>query len=76
MVNVTHLHKTILVRIGFFMARHPELSTRKSQTLDVYRAHSCTRAILDQWHEVFLESHNILDCISAIDNCDEMCFPP
>ena len=32
-----------------FMKRHPELTVRKSQTLGISRAISCTPKVLDEW---------------------------
>ena len=62
---------------GFF-SRHPELTVRKAQSLGVNRAISCTPAALDKWFvnfKAFLKEHNLLDCPSAVYNCDESGFP-
>ena len=51
---------------GFF-SRNPKLTLRKTQTLSVSLAISCTPAVLDKWFEgfkAFLE-HGILNCPSA-----------
>ena len=61
-----------------FMKRHPNLTVRKSQTLGVNRALSCTPLVLDKWFrefKAFLKEHNILDFPSRIYNCDESGFP-
>ena len=61
-----------------FMKRHPKLTMRTSQALGVSRAISCTPLVLDKWFkdfEAFLREHNLLNCPSALYNCDESGFP-
>ena len=60
-----------------FLRRHPELSTRTPQALQMCRAKACSPEAMDKWYcefEQFLLIHDLLDKPSRIWNCDESGF--
>lgn len=61
-----------------FLRRHPELSVRLPESLQVCRAYSCTPGRLDKWYKEFgefLELHGLCDKPRRIWNADESGFP-
>lgn len=61
-----------------FKNRHPEISLRKPEHLQLSRAKCCTPHIISVWFkdfEQFLLSHNLMNKSDRIWNADESGFP-
>lgn len=60
------------------MQRHPQLSVRKPEALQLARARYCTPEVLQMWYsdfDQFLMTHNVKDQPLQIWNADEAGFP-
>ena len=61
-----------------FLHRHPNVSLKTPQTLQICRASSCTAEVMDKWYsdyEQFLLIHDLYDRPDQIWNADESGFP-
>ena len=61
-----------------FLRRHPELSVRLPESIQMARASSCTAERLDEWYREFgefVKFHNLQGKLQRIWNADESGFP-